>query len=312
MNVLRLFKKGNTMIFGIIMVILSAIIYGIIPLITKIVYTFGLDAVSISFLRFFLTVPIVFSICLIKHISLKTNICSLINMFIYIALPSGFTMLLLNESYNYITIGTATTLHFLYPIFVILICVFYYRQKIERKIILSLIMIIIGISCFIDGIDVKAILGIILAFLSAITYAIYLVQLEQKGFNKMDLFVLSLYISIFVSIILGVIGFFSKSVIFRGVNYNSKLLFYLGVLSILSMIAIISLQLGSRYLGAKLTALFSLFEPITSIFTGIVFLSEDIQFLKVIGCFFILLAMLNVIFKQSKASLKDIDNNSKL
>ena len=41
-------------------------------------------------------------------------------------------------------------------------------------------MIMIGISCFMDRIDYKGIFGIILAFLSAITYAIYLVQLEQK------------------------------------------------------------------------------------------------------------------------------------
>ena len=165
------------MVFGIVMVSLSAIVYGVIPLITKTIYEFGFDAISISFFRFFLMIPILLVICIIKNKSLKIGILGLLNIFLFIALPSGLTMLLLNESYNYISIGTATTLHFLYPAFVILICIFYYHQEIERKILISLLMIMIGISCFMDRIDYKGIFGIILAFLSAITYAIYLLSL---------------------------------------------------------------------------------------------------------------------------------------
>ena len=276
------------MIFGIIIVILSAIIYGIIPLLTKIIYTFGL------------VIPILFVICFIKNKPLKINISSLISIFLYIALPSGFTMLLLNASYTYISIGTATTLHFLYPTFVILMCSFYYHQKIERRIIVSLILITMGISCFIDEIDINGILGVILAFLSAITYAIYLVQLEQSKFRTMNPLVLSLYTSICISIVLGIVGFCSKSLLLKESTFNSGLLFYLVILSTLSMIALVFLQIGARYLGAKLTALFSLFEPITSIFAGIIFLNEELQFLKIIGCLFILFAILNITFSQSK------------
>ena len=141
-------------------------------------------------------------------------------------------MLLLNESYNYISIGTATTLHFLYPAFVILsICIFYYHQEIERKILISLLMIMIGISfCFMDRIDYKGIFGIILAFLSAITYAIYLVQLEQKKFYDLDPMVLSLYTSICISITLGIIGFFSKSLLFESCNYDNRIPLYFIIL----------------------------------------------------------------------------------
>ena len=292
------------MVFGMIMVILSAIIYGVIPLITKIIYEFGFDAISISFYRFFLMIPILLVICVIKNKSLKINVFGLLNIFLFIAFPSGLTMLLLNESYNYISIGTATTLHFLYPAFVILICVFYYHQKIERKIMISLFMIMIGISCFIDGIDYKGIWGIMLAFLSAITYAIYLVQLEQKKFYDLDPTVLSLYTSICISIVLGIIGFFSKSLFFESYDYNNRIPLYFIILSIFSMIAIVSLQIGTRYLGAKLTALFSLFEPITSIVVGVVCLQEELHFLKIIGCLFILIAMLNIIFNKSENKKK--------
>ena len=59
------------MVFGIVMVSLSAIIYGVIPLITKIIYEFGFDAISISFFRFFLMIPILLVICIIKNKSLK-------------------------------------------------------------------------------------------------------------------------------------------------------------------------------------------------------------------------------------------------
>ena len=293
------------MVFGIVMVSLSAIVYGVIPLITKTIYEFGFDAISISFFRFFLMIPILLVICIIKNKSLKIGILGLLNIFLFIALPSGLTMLLLNESYNYISIGTATTLHFLYPAFVILICIFYYHQEIERKILIPLLMIMIGISCFMDRIDYKGIFGIILAFLSAITYAIYLVQLEQKKFYDLDPMVLSLYTSICISITLGIIGFFSKSLLFESCNYDNRIPLYFIILSFFSMIAIVSLQIGTRYLGAKLTALFSLLEPITSIVTGVVCLQEELHFLKIIGCLFILIAMLNIIFSKSKNKKKN-------
>lgn len=288
------------MLFGIIMVIMSAILYGIIPMETKILLNYGFNATSIAFFRFFLVIPLILIICLLKKKSIKLSFNTLQQIFLYVSLPCGITMLILNESYNYITVGTASTLHFLYPTFVILICVFYYHQKIEKKIIKSLFIVLIGISCFMEKITFQGYIGVILAISSAITYAIYLIELEQKKINKVDPFVLTLYISIFTSLMLGVVGILTNSLFEKKILYDSYTMLHLLLISILSIVAIITLQLGSRYLGAKLTAFLSLFEPITSIIVGIFILNEKLNINKLIGCILIFIAMLNLLNKTEK------------
>ena len=129
---------------------ISAVVYGVIPMLTMFLYAFGMDAIAVAFYRFFLILPIVLLITKMQGISLRLPWKQVVSIFVYAGFFSGSTMLLLNLAYNYISIGTATTLHFLYPVFVILICAFYYHDVIDARMKKILLIVLLGILFFLD------------------------------------------------------------------------------------------------------------------------------------------------------------------
>ena len=54
-------------------------------------------------------------------------------------------------SYSYIPVGSATVLHFLYPLFVCLFNFLFYKQTLNQKQMLCLALAIVGVFCFIDN-----------------------------------------------------------------------------------------------------------------------------------------------------------------
>lgn len=276
---------------------ISAVVYGVIPMLTMFLYAFGMDAIAVAFYRFFLILPIVLLITKMQGISLRLPWKQVFSIFVYAGFFSGSTMMLLNLAYNYISIGTATTLHFLYPVFVILICAFYYHDVIDARMKKILLIVLLGILFFLDKGSKGSMIGIILAMISAVTYAIYLVQLEKRNFAQMNPLVLSFYISLCTCILIFLVNFFTHSIHFM-LTLQELSLFV--ILSLCSITALGMLQYGSRLLGAKYTSLFSLLEPITSIVTGILFLKEEIVAGKLIGCALILFAIMYLALGKAK------------
>lgn len=89
------------------------------------------------------------------------------------------TILLLNVSYEMIPVGNATSLHFMYPIFVSLILYYYYRNQFSKRQVIALCLSVVGIVCFMDISNMGNLLGMLLALCSGFTYAMYMVLLEN-------------------------------------------------------------------------------------------------------------------------------------
>ena len=98
--------------------------------------------------------------------------------------------------------------------------------------------------------------GIALALLSAITYAVYLIQLERHRFNQMDSAVFTFYLSLCTIVMLMIVNLFTCSIQESSSCFNDMPLWLLGLLTVFSMFANICIAFGSRYLGASMTALF--------------------------------------------------------
>lgn len=274
---------------GMVLTAVSAILFGAIPLVTSRLFDLGLDAVSISFYRYAFMLPILAVLCLHKHISFRISRHAAWNIFVHISFFSTITMLLLNTSYLYISTGIATTLHFLYPLFVILICKLFYRDAIGKKTRRSLMVMLVGIACFLERMEIEGIIGIILALLSGVTYAIYLVQMEKKGCGRMHPLQFSFHVSLDTCLLLLCVNMTQHSIHF---DMNVDTLLWLMIISLMSLAALVCLHMGSTHLGSKMTSLFSLFEPITSVLLSVFVLAEPLHIMKLIGCILILIAVL--------------------
>lgn len=270
---------------GIIFTTLSAILFGMTPVLTSLTYSMGGTPETVTLFRNLFAIPVLLLTLWLKKIPLSLPWPVLRNTVLFGIIGGGITTLLLYMSYPYVGIGTATSLHFLYPIFVCLICRILFKEALGMKKIIVLFIAGVGILCFLDIGEITHIIGLVLAGVSGITYAIYMVGVEKKKIDELNPFVIAFYMAVSVSIFMLLYNIPTKKIV---LFLPFKAYFYMFVLAILaSLFAVLLLQLGIKYLGASTAAIFSLFEPVTSIICGGMFLQEAIIVEKIIGCILI-------------------------
>ncbi len=283
---------------GVFLVVLSALIYGFTPILCSITYKLGNNAMSLTFFRSFFCLPILFVFMVTKKIEFKLSLFELKNIFIVGVSGAVLTTFLLYSSYNYVDVGTATTLHFLYPVFVTLIYKFYYRENISYNQIISLLLSVIGVLFFININNLSQINGLLMALCSGITFAVYLVLMEKKKLSEMNGIKFSFYLSLTVTFMFLIINIFTKTIIYNQSAKSLGIMFIVAILA--SFIAVIFLKEGIRLIGSAYASIFSLFEPISSVFFGLIFLGENITINKVIGCVFIVFGIFILAMKNTK------------
>ena len=274
---------------GIIYTIISAIIFGFTPALASITYGFGNNSLSMTFFRNLFVIPVLLSIIKYKKIPLKVEKEELKNIFITSLLGVALTTVLLYSSYSYIGIGAATTLHFMYPIFVALACKFIFKEKLGRGKVFSLVLAFIGVAFFMDIKSGGNFIGAIMALVSGITYAFYIIWIEKKNLVKMNPYKLSLYLASFVSLEMLIGNIFGGYI---KLNLPLKIYGLMIIISLLaSIVGIVLFQVGVSIIGSTSAAIFSLFEPITSVVAGVILFNEVLTPLKVIGCLIIFVAI---------------------
>ena len=282
------------MFLGSVFTLLSGTLFGLLPLITVNLFASGLNTFTVNFFRYGSLVVIVLCYALIKRKNIRLDKYTFFKIVTHLGLMTFLTGILLAGSYNYISTGLATTLHFLYPVVVILISSIYYRENLTKRMILALLFTMIGIIFFLSSSSFDNIIGIVMAVASSATYAIYILQLERTKLNRLDPKILSFYIALTTSTLVFITSFFIEPV-------KLALSFYQVILFVLlggtTLFAQMLFQLGSRSLGSKQVALLSLSEPIVSMIVGIIFLSEAIVFEKIIGSIFILVSIVITTFR---------------
>ena len=274
---------------GYIYTALSAIIFGLMPLLTKIIIARGATSLTIPFFRVFYVTIVLFFVLKIKKIDLHLKKRDLLSVILTSIFGSGLTIIILNESYNYVDTGIATSLHFLYPLFVAILCCFFYGEKIKKKQILSLSFALIGIICFMSKGN-GSLFGYFLAIASGLTYAFYLVKMDKTGLVKMNVLKLSFYLALFTTIEIFTINLYMQEVVFKMDALSYGLLLVLALSS--SFLATVLLQKGVLLLGSTRASFICLLEPVTSMIVGILWLNEALTFNKGLGSLAIIISLI--------------------
>lgn len=274
---------------GYIYTALSAIIFGLMPLLTKIIIARGATSLTIAFFRVFYVTVVLFFVLKIKKIDLRLEKRDFLSAILTSIFGSGLTIIILNESYNYVDTGIATSLHFLYPLFVAILCCFFYGEKIKKKQIISLSFALVGIICFMSK-ENGSLFGYFLAIASGLTYAFYLVKMDKTGLVKMNALKLSFYLALFTTIEIFTMNLFMQDVVFKMDAIAYGLLLVLALSS--SFLATVLLQKGVLLLGSTRASFICLLEPVTSMIMGILWLNEALTFNKGLGGLAIIISLI--------------------
>lgn len=266
---------------GKLFLVLSAFFYGVLPILASIAYRGGINGITLSFLRSFISVPVLYAMIradkknlLLTHKQLR----SIINLAV---IGGALPIVLLYLSYNYIPTGLATTLHFIYPIVIVLLSAVIYHEKMSRATLCSVLLVTIGIFMFSDiSIKVSKV-GIVLALLSGIFYSFYVIYIDHSGLDRMDFVVLTFYIMVIMSLTIFIFG-----LAVGGISFDFKPISW-SLATVISLITTLGamplLQIGIRYEGAPAAGIISTIEPITTIILGAAFLGEIVGTAQIMG-----------------------------
>lgn len=292
---------------GYLYVIISSIIFGLMPLFAKFIYENGGNALSLIFYRYILSLPVLYAfIKKDKSSSMKITIVEFKKLLLLSLFGYGITGLLLFISYNYISTGMATTIHYVYPIFVIIGLVFFHKEKINLLKIISVVFCTIGVGLFSDDTGGSNLIGVIIAFMSGITYAFYIVNVDKWGLKDMNLYKLTFYLSFISAMLVLIYGIITKTFIF---SITLKGWIATVILSFLTtVVGVVLFQSGIKIIGPQSSAIFSTFEPITSVLIGIIVFKEIFNIKTFIGSLFILLAVIITARNDSKETKENGQN----
>lgn len=269
-------KKGR------IYLVLSALIYGITPLLAKIAYMGGVNEMTLTFLRTFLALPLLFILMIMRKQSFKLSLKEIVNIIILGFVGGTLAIMLLYASYSYISIGLATTLHFIYPLIIILVSALVYKEKISHAKLVAVMLVTIGIFLFVDVRNMADKIGVILAVLSGIFYSFYVIYIDHSGLKNMDYVKLTFYLMIVMSVGTFIFGGVTGDIVFGRMDTVGWM--FSAVISILISLGAIPLfQAGVRYEGAAIAGIISALEPVTTIILDVTLLGETMAFVQYVG-----------------------------
>lgn len=285
--------KSSDKIKGIFYIVIASIAFGIMPILAKLAYKGGANAINTLALRFTFSSIILFIYIKTKKLSLRVSKEQIKLILFMGVIGYSMTSILLFVSYNYIDVGIAGMILHTYPLMVMILSIIIYKEKFKLKKFLYLMVTTIGVFIMLD-VKVGNIntVGVILVLLSALCYAIYVLGASNDKVKNIDSYVMTFYISIISAIVGSTTGIVTNS-------FNNPINFY-GIIAILliafisTVVALMAFLKGVKLIGPTNSAIFSALEPIVSLVLGVIVLGESISIKIIIGSTIIILAMIEL------------------
>lgn len=279
---------------GYILGSIAAASYGMNPLFALPLYKAGMDPDSVLFFRYLFAIPLLGIMIKARGRSFKIQrkeTFPLIIMGLLVAL-SSLTLFL---SYNYMAAGIASTLLFVYPIMVALIMAMVFKEKLALQTIVCMLLALGGIGLLYKSEDSStlSLIGTLLVFASSLSYAIYIVGINQTSLKNVATLKVTFYVLLFG------LSLFVARLLYSGVlNTPDQWYLWANLLALAVFPTAISFLCTTgaiQYIGSTPTAILGALEPVTAIFFGIAVFGESLTVRESFGLVMIIVAVTFVI-----------------
>lgn len=293
---------------------LAAAAYGTNPIFAKPCYADGMNPDTVLLFRY------VFGLLLLsvvmgynawrRHdfrssfVVSRHTLPQLILMGILMALSS----LTLFVSYNYMAVGIASTLLFIYPILVAVIMTLCFHERMSWLVVGCLLLATFGISLLCKGDQTSAAdistlnsdfaIGFLFVMLSSLSYAIYLVGLNKTRVRTIASMPVTFYVIFF-----GMFLFVIRVLMGTPLTLPHNPWMWLNLIGLGLFPTVVSLVLTAKAIqniGSTQTALFGALEPVTAVVLGILLLGEVITLREFVGMVLIFVSVTLVMSRNRK------------
>ena len=281
--------------------IITGITYGLNPLFGIPLMNDGASIDSILFFRYGFSVVLLAAFLILSRQSFKVTPKQL-GILLILGLLYTSSSICLFESYKYIASGLATTLIFLYPVFVALIMVVL-RVYPTWQVWLAILATFVGVLILAQSDDTQTIdpIGVLLALGSGLSYAIFIVIVNSSRIIRP----ISSTMLTFYSLSVGMVIFYintllSPNDLTTGINGSSAWFCLVGLAILPTIISTATLALSTRKIGATKASVLGVFEPITAIMVGTIAFNEPITTNIIVGISIAIAAIIFMIMASKK------------
>ena len=280
--------------------IISAVSYGLIPIFILPIKQLNFSLDTTLFYRFFISALLLLPILWYKKENLKITRKEL-----YVVMFLGLSYALSSEflfmGYDLLSPGIASTILFIYPVFVALIMFLVFKEKLNQFTILSLILAFCGVmilSMKNNSFEINF-PGLIVVLLSALFYALYILIVNQTKI-KLSGFKLTFFSFLFTSLFFLVKAQFSgDSLLLPNVEMLINFVIFAFVTTLISSLALV---FAIKYIGSTPTAILGALEPVVAVAVSVLMFNEVMTINLMAGITLILIAVIINIIADSRKS----------
>lgn len=297
----RKYNLADRRLIGLVCGIVAGIFYGTNPLFAKPLMDSGVPVLVMLFFRYGISAFLLAAWMLVKKEKFRVRGREL-GLLALLGVLFACSSIFLFASYTYIPSGLATTLVYLYPVFVALLMVFlrFYPSWQTWLSIIATFGGILLLSSPSQGASVR-LPGIILAVASALSYAFYLVIVNRsKRIKNVSEHTLTLYALLTGAALFAAIRAIQGGSITEGVDSAADWGNLIGLAIVPTMISLLTLAVSSRYIGPTKTSILGVFEPLTAIMIGTLLFGEPLTVKMGIGVAVCVAAVLFMILRPGK------------
>lgn len=299
----RAYSISDRRVIGLLCGIVAGISYGTNPLFAKPLLESGVPVLVMLFFRYALSATLLGIWMVLNGEKLSTSRREL-GLLVVLGLLFAGSSIFLFASYEFIPSGLATTLVYLYPVFVALIMVFLHFYP-SWQTWLSIVATFGGIlllSSSSQGADIQ-LPGIFLAVLSALSYAHYLVIVNRSSRIKN----VSERTITFYALATGTVLFFIMRLIqggslVEGVDTPADWANLVGLAIVPTILSLLTLAVSTRFIGPTKTSILGVFEPLTAILIGTALFGEPLTWKMGLGIAICVAAVVFMILKPGSSA----------
>ena len=268
----------------------AAISYGFNPLFALPLYEAGMNTDSVLCYRYGIGVIIMAILMTLSRQSFHLTRRQVPQMFLF-AILFAFSSLLLFESYRYMDVGIASTILFVYPVFVAVINAVFYRERVTVLTVLSIVLSLVGISLLYsgDGSGTLSLTGTVLVLASSLSYAIYIVAINRSSIRHLPSTTVTFY-----SILMGQTVFIVRMLAWSGlspITTGLSAVCVIGLALFPTIISLVTLAISIRCIGSTPAAILGALEPVSALVIGMCVFGERLTMRAVFGILLVLAAV---------------------
>lgn len=277
---------------GIICGILAAVCYGTNPFGALPLYEEGVNTSSVLFYRFAMAVLMLAAMLLIERKSFKISGKELKTLG-SLGLLFAASSITYYQSFRFMDAGIASTILFVYPVMVAVIMATFFKEKVTASTVTAIILALVGIGLLYkggEGVSLSAI-GVLLVMVSSLTYAVYIVVVNQSSISMSSL-KLTFYVLLICMFSLLAYSFTSPDLQLM-LPPSPRAWFFACWLGLVpTVLSLVFMTVAVHEVGATPTAIMGALEPLTAVAIGVMVFGESLTFRLFIGIVLILSSVL--------------------